>query len=142
MTVLYVENESEKQAIESSLEVKQLNTLLHEKQMKLEHTERRLTEMESHLNSAEQYTQSLSSANEDLMNELKNRTNELEKLQKEIKQNMTGIQNSELMVNKLKIVTLIFSFCFPLLCVLFCCISCFVYLYYGFQYILCPKFNI
>nr|CAH8875968.1 unnamed protein product [Trichobilharzia regenti] len=91
-----------KQAIESSLEVKQLNTLLHEKQMKLEHTERRLTEMESHLNSAEQYTQSLSSANEDLMNELKNRTNELEKLQKEIKQNMTGIQNSELMIQELE----------------------------------------
>lgn len=77
--------------------------MLNEKQIKFDELGRQVIEMENQLSSADQYTQSLSSANDDLMNELKNRTNEIEKLQNEIKQNMTGIQNSEFMVSQLVI---------------------------------------
>ncbi|VDP72655.1 unnamed protein product [Schistosoma mattheei] len=87
---------------ESTLEIQHLNSMLNEKQIKLDELGRQVIEMENQLSSADQYTQSLSSANDDLMNELKNRTNEIEKLQNEIKQNMTGIQNSEFMIQELE----------------------------------------
>ncbi|CAH8628565.1 unnamed protein product [Heterobilharzia americana] len=91
-----------KQINETLLETKHINSLLNEKQKKLEHSEHQIIEMENQLNSADQYAHSLSSANEDLMSELKNRSNELEKLQMEVKQSMTGIQNSELMIQELE----------------------------------------
>ncbi|KAH8865745.1 Laminin subunit alpha-2 [Schistosoma japonicum] len=96
------DSQSERQINESALEIQRLNSILNEKQMKLDQLERQVIEMDSQLKSSDQYTQSLSLANDDLINELKSRTNEIEKLQNEIKQNMTGMQNSEFMIQELE----------------------------------------